>query len=97
MTACSVALSLYDLSAYVVVNAGWTLWRGERPHPSVIGVCPTLATIGVMYWLARAKRRTAKALDSFALEADSFQATACLWLSVITLVGIGSNAMFDWW
>ena len=29
--------------------------------------------------------------------ADAFQATACLWLSVITLAGIGINALTGWW
>ena len=50
-----------------------------------------------MWWLARAKRRTAAALASRALEADSFQTTACWWLSLVTLVGIGLNALFGWW
>ena len=54
-------------------------------------------TLGVMFWLARAKRRAAAALDSCALRADSFQATACMWLSAITLVGVGLNAAFGWW
>jgi divalent metal cation (Fe/Co/Zn/Cd) transporter len=31
------------------------------------------------------------------LRADSFQTTACWWLSIITLVGIGLNALLGWW
>jgi hypothetical protein len=31
------------------------------------------------------------------MEADAFQTTACFWLSVITLVGIGLNAALGWW
>ena len=54
-------------------------------------------TLGVMFWLARAKRRAAAALDSCALRADSFQATACMWLAAMTLVGVGLNAAFGWW
>ena len=92
-----VALSLYALSLFIVIDAGWTLLSGERPHPSAIGIGFTLVTIGVMFWLAAAKRRAAKALGSCALEADSFQATACMWLSAITLAGIGLNAAFGWW
>jgi len=53
--------------------------------------------MAVMWWLARAKRRTAVALGSRALQADSFQTTACWWLSLITLTGIGLNAAFGWW
>ena len=51
----------------------------------------------VMWWLARAKRRTARGLGSRALEADSFQTTACFWLSLITLAGVGLNTAFGWW
>jgi len=50
-----------------------------------------------MYWLARAKRRTAVALGSRAMEADAFQTTACWWLSLIVLGGIGVNALTGWW
>ena len=92
-----VALSLFGLSGYIVVDAVWTLWRGERPHPSALGLILVTVTIGVMYWLARAKRRAAATLGSRALAADSFQATACLWLSLITLAGVGLNALFGWW
>jgi divalent metal cation (Fe/Co/Zn/Cd) transporter len=45
-----------------------------------------------MYWLAKAKRRAAAALASRALAADSFQISACFWLSVVGLVGVGLNA-----
>jgi divalent metal cation (Fe/Co/Zn/Cd) transporter len=41
--------------------------------------------------------RAAAALGSRALEADAFQTTACWWLSLISLVGIGSNATLGWW
>ena len=92
-----VALSLFGLSAYIAIDAVWTLWRGERPHPSAVGLILTTVTIAVMYWLARAKRRAAAVLGSRALAADSFQATACLWLSLITLTGVGLNALFGWW
>ena len=92
-----VALSLFGLSIYIVIDAAWTLWRGERPHPTTLGIALTGVTIGVMYWLAQAKRSAARTLGSRALSADSFQATACLWLSLVTLVGIGLNALFGWW
>ena len=57
----------------------------------------TTISLGVMWWLARAKRRIAIALGSRALEADSFQTTACWWLSLITLTGVGLNALVGWW
>ncbi|MGH2547719.1 MAG: hypothetical protein ACRDHJ_12680, partial [Actinomycetota bacterium] len=32
-----------------------------------------------------------------ALKADAFQTTACWWLSLVVLGGIGLNALFGWW
>lgn len=92
-----VAVSLLLLAVYIAVDAARSLWLRERPEPSLVGIALTTASLAVMMWLARAKRRAARALESRALEADAFQTTACWWLSVTTLVGIGLNAAFGWW
>jgi divalent metal cation (Fe/Co/Zn/Cd) transporter len=92
-----VGVSLFALAAYVAVEASTALWRQEPASPSWIGIAVTAISIGVMWWLARAKRRAAAALDSRALEADSFQTTACWWLSIITLSGVGLNTLIGWW
>jgi divalent metal cation (Fe/Co/Zn/Cd) transporter len=92
-----VGLSLFALAAYVAVDASSALWTGERPGTSWIGIAVTTISLGVMWWLARAKRRAAVALGSRALEADSFQTTACWWLSLITLAGVGVNTLIGWW
>jgi divalent metal cation (Fe/Co/Zn/Cd) transporter len=92
-----VGVSLFLLAAYVAVDAGLALWHRERPEPSVVGIVLTVVSIGAMQWLARAKRRAAAMLSSRALEADAFQTSACFWLSLITLVGIGANGAFGWW
>lgn len=92
-----VGVSLFLLAGYVAFDAGEALLTHERPAPTLVGVAITSLSLLVMRWLASAKRRTARALASRALEADSFQTTACFWLSVITLVGIGLNAALGWW
>ena len=92
-----VGLSLFLLAAFVVLDSAWTLWRREKPDPSLVGIALTAVSIGVMWWLARSKRRVARTLNSRALEADSFQTTACFWLSIIVLCGVGLNAAFGWW
>jgi divalent metal cation (Fe/Co/Zn/Cd) transporter len=92
-----VGLSLYLLAAYIAVEAIKALVSRERSEPTVVGIAITALSLAVMWWLARAKRRTARALSSRALEADSFQTTACFWLSLITLVGIVLNALVGWW
>lgn len=92
-----VGISLFLLAAFVAVDAARTLWFRERPEPSLVGIVLTSVSLVVMWWLARAKRRAAADLGSRSLEADAFQTTACWWLSLITLVGIGLNALLGWW
>lgn len=92
-----VGLSLFALAAWVAFDAIRTLVTRERPESSVAGIAITSLSLVVMPWLARAKRRVAAALKSRALEADSFQTTACWWLSLVTLAGIGLNAALGWW
>jgi divalent metal cation (Fe/Co/Zn/Cd) transporter len=92
-----IGLSLFLLAGFIAVDAVTTLRGSEEVKPSLVGLLLTSLSLGVMVWLARAKRRTAVALGSRAMEADAFQTTACWWLSLITLVGIGLNAAFGWW
>ncbi len=92
-----VAFSLFALALYIAIEAILRLVSQERPEPTVIGIAITALSMAVMWYLAKAKRRTAFGLASRALEADSFQTTACFWLSLITLGGIGLNALFGFW
>ncbi|HZP97203.1 MAG TPA: cation transporter [Candidatus Limnocylindria bacterium] len=92
-----VGLSLFLLAAFVAIKAILSLAGQERPEASPVGIAVTSLSIGVMWWLARTKLRTARSLGSRSLEADSFQTTACWWLSLIVLGGIGMNALFGWW
>ena len=92
-----VALSLFLLAAWVGLDALHTLWTREEPRPTAVGLVLAAVSMIAMIWLARAKRRVAIALGSRALEADSFQTTACFWLSLIVLAGVGLNAAFGWW
>jgi divalent metal cation (Fe/Co/Zn/Cd) transporter len=90
--------SLFLLAVYVAGDATWTLWTGERPRPSIVGVVLTAVSLFVMRWLAQAKRRSAVALGSRAMQADAFQTTACWWLSLSALVGIALNTAWGlWW
>jgi len=92
-----VALSLFALALYVAVDASIALWRTARPDVSPVGIALTFISMLVMLWLGQAKRRAAVTLGSQALAADAVQTTACWWLSIITLIGVGLNAAFGWW
>ena len=93
-----VAASLFLLAGWIAYDASRALWERERPEPSWVGIALTAVSMAAMIWLARAKRRAAADLGSRALEADAFQTTACFWLSVVTLLGLASNALAGlWW
>jgi len=92
-----VGASLFALAIFIVFDAGKALWFREHSEPSAPGLIVAMTAIPMMWWLARAKRRVAAAIQSRALAADSFQTTACMWLSAITIVGAGANALFEWW
>ncbi len=92
-----VGASLFLLAAYITLEAAGALWSREAPRSSLLGIALALVSIVAMRWLARAKRAAARRLGSRALEADAFQTTACLWLSIITLGGLGLNAALGWW
>jgi divalent metal cation (Fe/Co/Zn/Cd) transporter len=92
-----VAISLLLLGAYILVDAAWSLVHADRPSASPVGIIVTALALGVMGFLARAKRTTGEALGSRALIIDAFQTTTCLWLSATTLVGLAANALLGWW
>jgi divalent metal cation (Fe/Co/Zn/Cd) transporter len=92
-----VGASFFLLAAYITFDAITTLLAQEKPEASPVGIAITALSIGVMLWLARAKRRVATALGSRALAADAEQTQACWYLSVVVLAGIGLNAALGWW
>lgn len=92
-----VGVAFLILAGYVGVESVRTLLAAEAPEPSSIGIILTAVSIGVMLWLARAKRETGEALGSRALIADSRQTRACWYLSAVTLAGLALNALLGWW
>lgn len=92
-----VGITFLVLAAYVAFEASTSLVGGEAPDASLIGIVLTSVSIGVMIWLAHAKRQVGEALGSRALIADSKQTRACWYLSVVTLAGLAANATLGWW
>jgi divalent metal cation (Fe/Co/Zn/Cd) transporter len=89
---------LLALAAYVVVAAGWSLWRGEGEAFSWPGLAIALLSIPIMLVLARRKLTLADQLGSAALRADAAESLACLWLSVVVVLGLLAQLAFGaWW
>ena len=85
------------LAAYVLFDSVKTLIYRESPKSSVVGIAVTLVSLVVMPILAHEKRKVAVQIKSKALEADSRQTDLCVYLSAITLGGLGLNTLFGWW
>jgi divalent metal cation (Fe/Co/Zn/Cd) transporter len=89
---------LIALAAYVVLSAGWGLWRHHSQSFSLLGVAVTGLAIPVMAILARLKISVADKINSRALRADGMESLTCGWLSIIVLVGLGTQYFFHvWW
>jgi divalent metal cation (Fe/Co/Zn/Cd) transporter len=92
-----VGASFLLLAAYVAWEASASLLKRQAPERSIVGITIATLSLIVMPLLAKAKRRTAEALSSAALQADSRQTSLCAYLSVILLGGLLLNALAGWW
>lgn len=85
------------LAIYILFDAGRRLLGyGEEAGTSVAGIVLTSVSLVVMPLVGWAKLRTADALDSPAMRADSYETIACAWFSLTALVGLGLNAVLGW-
>jgi divalent metal cation (Fe/Co/Zn/Cd) transporter len=92
------AALLFVLAAYVVVSAGYGLWRREGQEFSMPGLVLTILAIPVMWRLAREKMRVAKQIGSRALRADAVESITCGYLSGVVVVGLLIQLFMPrWW
>lgn len=89
--------SFVVLAAFVAVDSIRAMVGRLEPEVSVPGIGITALSIVVMQWLARSKRRVGIELGSRAVQADSAQTSACVYLSIVVLCGLLLNAVFGWW
>lgn len=89
-----IAVTFFALAAYVVIEGARDLITGATPDTSVVGIALTAASIVVMPWLARAKRRVGEQLGSRLVIADAAETRLCALLSVSTFLGLLGFAAF---
>lgn len=85
------------LAAYVLAQAGWTLWAGEAPRESLLGIGLAIVSLIVMPLVSWGKFRAADRLGSPALRAEAKETLACSYLSLTLLAGLLANAVAGWW
>lgn len=92
-----VAVAFLLLTGYVGFEATSKLVQQEGPDSSMVGIAMAGAALIVMPFLAVAKRRTGRALESEALVADSRETIASTYLAFTVLAGLGLNMALSWW
>jgi divalent metal cation (Fe/Co/Zn/Cd) transporter len=92
-----VAVAFGVLAAYLLIAAVRSLWVGDEPEGSPIGIAYLAATAAVMFALARAKRRVGQRLESepFIAEASMTFLDGCLAVAILTALAL--NAALGWW
>ena len=92
-----VAATFFLLAAYITVEAGSALVRGERPDTSTVGLVLSVLSLLIMPALAWWKQRTGHKMGSRALVADAMETWVCSYLSLALLAGVGLYLLFGWW
>jgi divalent metal cation (Fe/Co/Zn/Cd) transporter len=92
-----IGVTFFVLAAFVAVESVRALVGHHEPEASAVGIVLTAVSIIVMQWLARAKRRVRIEMGSKAVQADSSQTSACVYLSIVVLCGLVLNATVGWW
>lgn len=93
-----VAAQFFLLAPYVTFEALHTLWSGERPQASWLGIALVTSSAIGMPFLGVAKRRLADRLGSVATRGEGTQNLLCAYLAAAVLVGLLGNALFGlWW
>ncbi len=83
-----IAVTFFALAVYVLVEGVRDMITGTTPDTSVVGIVLTGASIVIMPWLARVKRRAGEQLGSRLVIADAAETRLCAWLSVSTFAGL---------
>ncbi|MFG1697153.1 cation transporter [Nonomuraea sp. NPDC049309] len=91
-----IAITFFALAAYVVFEGVRDLLGGEAPDTSIVGIVLTGASIVIMPWLARLKRKAGQEMNSRLVIADAAETKLCAWLSVSTFAGLVAYATFGW-
>lgn len=93
-TARLAGILLLALAGVVALTTILALVLGVQPETSLPGMVITVAALVAMPILAWKKRSLARKSNNRALAADAVQSATCAYLALITLAGLGANALF---
>ncbi|MGW1195655.1 cation transporter [Streptomyces sp. NPDC002536] len=94
----AVAATFFLLGPYIAYDAVSALATAEKPATSPLGIALSVASLIVMPWLGRAKRRLGAILGSGATTGEGTQNLLCAYLAAAVLLGLLANTLFGlWW
>jgi divalent metal cation (Fe/Co/Zn/Cd) transporter len=93
-----VAIQFFLLAPYVGYESVDALLAGERPDASWVGIGLATASLIVMPYLGKAKRRIGERMGSPAVRGEGQQNLLCSYLAAALLAGLAGNAVLGlWW
>jgi divalent metal cation (Fe/Co/Zn/Cd) transporter len=92
-----IAGSYAILVLYIAVESIRDLADAHHPSVSWVGIGLAAFTAPTMPFLAAAKRRVGRKLNSSATVSEAAQNQLCAYLSVALLIGLLANALVGWW
>ncbi len=84
----------YFLAIGMILTSGLTIWAGEQPTTTLVGIIVAIASIASMYFLVKYKLKAGHKLNSQPIIADANCTKTCLYLSVLLLVSSGLYELF---
>lgn len=91
-----ISISLYALAAWTAYESLEHIMVGETSERSLAGLLIAIASVFVMPWLSREKKKVATTLNSAALAGEAKQTDFCFYLSVILLLGMSAQWLLGW-
>lgn len=92
-----IAVAFFALAVYVVASSALSLFSGDRPEHSTVGLVLTALSVVIMPVVSFVERRAGLEVGSATAVADSKQTLICTYLSVAVLIGLALNSLFGWW
>jgi divalent metal cation (Fe/Co/Zn/Cd) transporter len=86
---------LFALAACVVASSAMSLLGYSQARPNELGIVVLIAAAAFMPLLAKEKRRLSALTGSAAIRADAAESALCGYLSLIALLGLLINALWN--
>ncbi|MGK3948684.1 cation transporter [Microbacterium sp. K2] len=92
-----IAVAFFALAIYVTTSSVLSLFGGDRPEHSPVGLVLTALSVVIMPLVSFAERRAGFEVGSATAVADSKQTLICTYLSAAVLIGLALNSLLGWW